>query len=172
MTRIEELKSMKGPQLIKEADKLGVKVKCNKARTKLVEAKAALIDRILAFEAMPEMVDDEFTPEQLKEIDEAIDSMHEDDPESTETDVNENTQAESENATEVNEDEEKHTPEQEPAETIVPTPKRGALIEYNGKSQNICAWARELGISANTLYGRLYKLGWTVEKAFTTKGRK
>lgn len=47
------------------------------------------------------------------------------------------------------------------------TPKRGALIEYNGKSQNICAWAKELGKSANTLYARIYKLGWSVEKAFT-----
>lgn len=52
------------------------------------------------------------------------------------------------------------------------TPKRGALIEYNGKSQNICKWAEELGISPNTLYGRLYKMGWTVERAFTTPGRK
>lgn len=50
-----------------------------------------------------------------------------------------------------------------------PTPKRGALIEFNGKSQNIVAWGKELGISANTLYGRIYKLGWSVEKAFTKK---
>lgn len=48
-----------------------------------------------------------------------------------------------------------------------PAPKRGALIPYNGKSQNICAWAKELGKSANTLYARIYKLGWTIEKAFT-----
>lgn len=47
------------------------------------------------------------------------------------------------------------------------TPKRGELITYNGKAQNICAWAKELGKSPNTLYGRIYKLGWTVEKAFT-----
>ena len=52
-----------------------------------------------------------------------------------------------------------------------PTPKRGALIEWNGKSQNICAWGKELGISANTLYGRIYKMGWDVEKAFTTRPR-
>ena len=52
------------------------------------------------------------------------------------------------------------------------TPKRGALIEYDGKSQNICAWAKELGISANTLYGRIYKMGWSVERAFTTPGKK
>ena len=44
-------------------------------------------------------------------------------------------------------------------------PKRGQLIEFNGKAQNICAWAKELGISANTLYGRLYKLGWPLDKA-------
>lgn len=46
------------------------------------------------------------------------------------------------------------------------TPKRGALIEYKGKSQNICAWAKELGKSPNTLYGRIYRLGWSIEKAF------
>lgn len=50
-----------------------------------------------------------------------------------------------------------------------PKPKRGALIEYNGKAQNICAWGKELGISPNTLYGRIYKMGWSVERAFTTK---
>lgn len=51
-------------------------------------------------------------------------------------------------------------------------PKRGALIEFDGKSQNICAWGEELGISANTLYGRIYKMGWSVERAFTTPARK
>lgn len=160
MTRIEELNAMKGPQLIIEADKLGVKVRCDKDHKKLVEAKSAVVNRILKFEAMPKMADDEFTLEQLKEMDEAIDLMHQNDPESTETNINKNTQAESKNATEVNEDDEK------------PTPKRGALIEWNGKSQNICAWAKELGISANTLYGRLYKLGWAVDKAFTKGGKK
>lgn len=58
---------------------------------------------------------------------------------------------------------------EEKKQTVTSAPKRGALIEYDGRSQNICAWAKELGISANTLYGRIYKLGWTVEKAFTVK---
>lgn len=53
-----------------------------------------------------------------------------------------------------------------------PTPKRGALIEFDGKAQNICAWGEELGISANTLYGRIYKMGWSIERAFTTPPRK
>lgn len=53
-----------------------------------------------------------------------------------------------------------------------PKPKRGALIEYDGKAQNICKWGEELGMSPNTLYGRIYKMGWSVERAFTTPTRK
>jgi hypothetical protein len=48
-------------------------------------------------------------------------------------------------------------------------PNRGALITYDGKSQNLSAWSKELGLSHQTLYGRLYIYGWSVEKAFTTK---
>jgi len=152
MTREELLRSMKGPELIKEADKLGVKVKCNKDRNKLVEAKAALIDRILAFEA--EQPKDELL-EKLKEKFEV---------EETEKEViHPNTLVETPAPEKV---------EINVIEDVVPTPKRGALIEWNGKAQNICKWGEELGISPNTLYGRIYKLGWTVDKAFTTKGRK
>lgn len=143
MTRIEELSTMKGPQLIALADELGVKVKCNRKKMQLVEAKAALIERILAFEAAQEVEEPE---EEIQE------------PEVEEVGTTE---------------EEERTNEQPEAEEVTPpTPKRGQPIEWNGKAQNICAWAEELGISANTLYGRLYKLGWTVEKAFTTKGRR
>lgn len=143
MTRIEELSTMKGPQLIALADELGVKVKCNRKKMQLVEAKAALIERILAFEAAQEVEEPE---EEIQE------------PEVEEVGTTE---------------EEERTDEQPEAEEVTPpTPKRGQPIEWNGKAQNICAWAEELGISANTLYGRLYKLGWTVEKAFTTKGRR
>ncbi len=52
------------------------------------------------------------------------------------------------------------------------SPGRGALLEYNGEAKNICAWAKELGISANTLYGRIYRMGWSIEKAFETPSRK
>ncbi len=51
MTREEKLYSLKGDMLIQEADKLGVKVACNKTRTQLKESKQNVIDRILAFEA-------------------------------------------------------------------------------------------------------------------------
>lgn len=72
------------------------------------------------------------------------------------------------------EDQPEETPEPETEEKPVekPKPKRGALIEFDGRSQNICAWGEELGISANTLYGRIYKMGWSVERAFTTPARK
>ena len=62
-------------------------------------------------------------------------------------------------------------PEIKPAQKGHGAPKRGALLAFNGKEQNICTWGKELGISPNTLYGRIYKMGWTVEKAFTTPAR-
>lgn len=46
-------------------------------------------------------------------------------------------------------------------------PKRGQVINYKGKSLALCAWARELGLPVQTLYGRLFNRKWTVEKAFT-----
>ena len=47
----EKLESMKGSELIAYADKLGVKVDCNKTRTQLKESKKNVIDRILSFGA-------------------------------------------------------------------------------------------------------------------------
>lgn len=44
--------------------------------------------------------------------------------------------------------------------------KTNKLLEYNGKSQCLAAWAEELGINYGTLNGRL-KRGMTVERAFT-----
>ena len=49
---------------------------------------------------------------------------------------------------------------------------RGKLIEFNGKSMNLNEWAKELGMTRQTLYARLYIQNWDVEKAFTTPGRK
>lgn len=49
MERVE-LESMKGAELIAYADKLGVKLNCNKERTSLKESKSKAIDKIVAFE--------------------------------------------------------------------------------------------------------------------------
>lgn len=59
-----------------------------------------------------------------------------------------------------------------PAQSGHPAPNRNAQLQFDGRAQNICAWAKELGISANTLYGRIYKMGWSIEKAFTTPTKK
>lgn len=139
MTREEKLYAMNGATLIQVANKLGVKVYCNKTGTKLVEAKSKAIERILAAEAAAEKKPVEKKPAKKSAEKKPVEK-----------------------------------PEKKPVEKKEPVaaPGRGALIEYDGKSQNICKWAEELGISANTLYGRIYKMGWSVERAFTTKPRK
>lgn len=136
MTRTDKLYSMNGALLIEVADKLGVKVACNKTRNQLKEAKAKVVERILAAEAQLET---EETPEpEIEKVEEKQEEL--------------------------------------PLENVKaieqPKPKRGALIEFDGKSQNICKWGEELGISPNTLYGRIYKMNWSVERAFTTPVRK
>lgn len=42
------------------------------------------------------------------------------------------------------------------------------MITYNGRTQPLIVWARELGIDYQALRGRLH-YGWTVERAFTAK---
>lgn len=69
---------------------------------------------------------------------------------------NVNTQAEDEIVPEVN-----------------PAPRKNAkrMLEYNGKTQSLTAWAKELGIRHQTLYNRIVMKGMDVAEAFekTTK---
>lgn len=58
MTRYDKLMSMTGATLIGVADKLGVKVSCNRTRTALKEAKDAVIKRIIAAETSTEVTED------------------------------------------------------------------------------------------------------------------
>lgn len=226
MTREDKLYSMKGSELIKEADKLGVKVNCNKSRTQLTEAKSKVVERILAAEAamtadteetpVVEEVQVEETPVETPVIEETQEQVEEPKVEKTKeeippfvyTDVFGEEWEDADIAEMIYKwsDEKKsafrtwfdklvsdvevdlsaldymcetwstrwdvkHGTSKEKKEGHAPTPKRGALIEWNGKAQNICKWGEELGISPNTLYGRIYKMGWTVERAFTTKPR-
>ena len=54
-----------------------------------------------------------------------------------------------------------------------PKKQRGKdLIEWNGKTQNLSQWAKELGMPGQTLFARIHLSGWTVEKAFTTPVKK
>ena len=89
-------------------------------------------------------------------IDELIDKLennsnvNSDDPESIEIDSNTTNQPVEKTCPETNCDSESTHP------------KRNALIEFNGKSQNICGWGRELKISPNTLYARIYHMHWSI----------
>lgn len=38
-------------------------------------------------------------------------------------------------------------------------------ITFNGKTQSIADWAKDIGVAHSTLSARLNKLGWSVEKA-------
>lgn len=151
MTREDQLYAMNGATLIMLADKLKVKVSCNKTRTALKEAKQNVIERILAAENIK--------PETPAETDNWEDNSYEEKQKKA---------AESDKIAEnaVNKKEKKFS------DVTKKSTGRNAQLEFDGRSQNICAWAKELGISANTLYGRIYKMGWSIEKAFTTPSRK
>lgn len=41
------------------------------------------------------------------------------------------------------------------------------LITYNDKQQCLATWAEEYNIKYHTLYYRIYKLGWSIQKALT-----
>lgn len=45
-------------------------------------------------------------------------------------------------------------------------------LTHDGKTMNLTEWARELGLKKITLYDRINKLGWSVERALTTPTRK
>jgi hypothetical protein len=47
--------------------------------------------------------------------------------------------------------------------------RKNVLISFQGRTQCISAWAEELGINTSTLYDRLVRRNWSIEKAFTTK---
>lgn len=56
--------------------------------------------------------------------------------------------------------------------TEVKTAARPYYLTYNGQTKSITEWANEVGISKGTLRRRINILGWSVEKALTTKVRK
>ncbi|KKM85696.1 hypothetical protein LCGC14_1286380 [marine sediment metagenome] len=51
--------------------------------------------------------------------------------------------------------------------------KRSNHLEtYNGKIQCIAEWSEEVGISYDTLWKRIFRYGWSIEKALTTPVQK
>lgn len=72
-------------------------------------------------------------------------------PEEVVTDTDVNTQTEGEVVSEVN-----HAPRK----------NNKRMLEYNGKTQTLNAWAKELGIRHQTLYNRIVMKGMDVTEAF------
>lgn len=173
LTREEKLWTKKDQDLIIAADLCGVKVKCNKVRTKIKEPREEIIARILKAEgeSASQYTKETQNPGKLEnrkpersenrssEKDQKFNNISDNIPNNTEVKSNKTTSIKSNKITNIESDKN-------------PQPKRGAKIEYNGKSQNIYTWSKELGISVNTLYARIYFLGWSVEKAFTTIPKK
>lgn len=46
--------------------------------------------------------------------------------------------------------------------------RSSVLVEYQGRTQCVTAWAEELGIKAHTLYRRVFVSKWEIERALTT----
>lgn len=82
----------------------------------------------------------------------AIEEIAQDVPEVVEAEPNVNTPAKEENAPEANQDKSRKNQKR--------------LIEYNGKTQTLTAWAKELGVRHQTLYNRIVMKGMDPAEAF------
>jgi hypothetical protein len=49
--------------------------------------------------------------------------------------------------------------------------RRNIFWTHSGERKTISEWARSVGIESRTLHDRVYKLGWEIDKALTTKVR-
>ncbi len=49
--------------------------------------------------------------------------------------------------------------------------RQNIILEFNGKTQLMIDWARELGITEQALHRRINVLHWPLERALTAKGR-
>lgn len=46
------------------------------------------------------------------------------------------------------------------------------MIEYNGRSQSLMEWAREVGINPDTLRHRIFDFNWSIEDALTRPSKR
>ena len=142
MTREEKLWTMRMVDLKNLADKLGIKINTKAAKEK----------------AIAKILEAEGKTEEPKVEEPKVEEPKVEEPKVEEPKVEEVKKVEEPKI-------EKPKTEEPKAEGNNLIPKKGAMIEYNGKSQNLRHWAREIGVSTSTLYRRIYKANWPLEKA-------
>jgi hypothetical protein len=49
--------------------------------------------------------------------------------------------------------------------------RRNSVLEYEGRRQTVSEWATEFGLPYNTLFSRVYRLKWPIEKALKTPSK-
>lgn len=175
MTRKDKLISMNGQTLIKVADKLGVKVACNKTRTALKEAKANVIERIIAAE---EKLAGEGTP--LTEVGKQITEQAK--AKAKEAKPIKNTKDFLQAVSDVLDGKAKmpveapKSPVEEheatKADKTTKATKKANLklseLTYKGETKSIKEWAAEINMPWPTLYDRVNRNGWPVDEAIET----
>lgn len=154
--KIDELGTLSGRELIAIADKLKIRVACNKERTALKEKKSAIVERITA-EVMK-------IKAQVEEAEKAAKAEAE--------------KAEKAELATMTDEERKERRRQKDKERIEANKEKtkdlreSGLYEFNGKSQSLKDWSKELEIPITTLYGRIHYRNYSIEKAFTMKAKK
>lgn len=171
MTREEKLISMNGSLLIQVADKLGVKVACNHARTALKEAKANVIKRILEAEAADQASTGATeTTGAIKPAEKAVFTTN---PITGDTYYHGFQPAEEpaeEPTTAVNVPETDGIAETKPVKDKVLKKANLKLTEltYKGETKSIKEWAAEINMPWPTLYDRVNRNGWPIDLAIET----
>lgn len=162
--------------MIKVADKLSVKVACNKTRTALKEAKANVIERILAAE---EALAGDGTPlaEVGKQIAEQAKAKKAKAAKKIEN-TNDFLQAVSDvldGKVEVPAEAPKSpvkASEEPKTDKTTKAPKKANLklseLTYKGETKSIKEWAAEINMPWPTLYDRVNRNGWPVDEAIET----
>lgn len=122
-----------------------------------------------------ELIEDIFTDEEVEEIEarticgESFDAATQAAIEETPIELTETEEAPEEPAPSSAPEENK---EEKPKKEIKKPSLKLKDLTFNGKTQTIKEWATELNMPWPTLYDRVNRNGWTVEKALTTPLRK
>lgn len=154
-TREEILLATKGAELIKIADKLGIKVNCNKERTQLKTSKGIVIKKILEVEKELEKK----AKKEEKKVEKKATKKATEKVEKTPEQIAEAKAKRKAKRLET------HALNMAATKEL----RESDAYTFNGKTQTLTEWSKELGILRKNLYRRIHYKGWTIERAFTTK---